>query len=235
MIESFLTENMLERGETAISDYLRSGESDFSNIWKESWTDIKQDLINRRYNLRNLCKQLEIQSSVTKTDTFTGNKSDTDYAQRMRLVLDCTAITGTFIFNLQGTNDNGDSYETISLLSDDGSESTDLSITEGTKTSYLLSGLYKNYRLNIATAGTTITYSAYLIEEIFTSLHRDKTRANIYRTLMSRNLDYVDKYNLYRDMYMDGLENGRIIVDYDESGSIEEEEGKVIQQVVLRP
>ena len=44
MIESFLTQNMVTRGETSIADYLETGQSDFSDIWKESYITLYLNL-----------------------------------------------------------------------------------------------------------------------------------------------------------------------------------------------
>lgn len=227
---------MVIRGETALGDYLRSSQSDFSKIMEESFTDLQSDLINMNFKVRELCKRLSVQTSVTKTSTFTGTITSQDYAQRRRLVITVTDCDGEFGFTLQGSDDDGTTYYDVSIVADDSGSS--ISFTSSGESSFLINDLYKKYRLNIISAGTTITYSAYMIEEIYTSLHRDRTRANIYRSLIRETGDnYENKYNLYENLYKEKLMQGKFIVDYDTDGSISESEGEqhILQDIRFYP
>jgi len=227
MIESFLTQNMIIRGETAIADYLRTGQSDYGDIRKEAFTDLQMDLINRGYELRKLCKRLYVEeTSLTKTAAYTGAVSDEDYAQRMRLVLPVTVITGTGVFTLEGTDDDGANYTAVSLISDDETQGTTVSITSAATYSYLLTALYKKYRLKVISIGTTVTYTAYLIEEVYTHIHTERTRANIYRSLISASPEYTEKYNMYMDNYNRLITEGVKIIDVGDDEQISEDEGK---------
>ena len=225
MIESFLTQNMIIRGETAIADYLRTGQSDYGDIRKEAFADLQMDLINRGYALRRLCKRLYIEeTALTKTAAYTGALSDEDFAQRMRLVISVTDKTGTGGFTLQGTDDEGTNYTDISLISDDETQGTTVIITTTGTYSYLLTSLYKKYRLKVISAGTTVTYTSYMIEEVYTHIHREKTRANIYRSLISSSPEYTDKMNLYLNEYNRLLIEGVKIIDVGDDGDISEGE-----------
>ena len=172
MVESFLTQNLLTRGETAIGDYLRTGQSDYSNIWKESFADMLLDFDTMDLNIRQLCERLSLQASVTKTAAFTGAISDQDYAQRMRLVIPVSAITGSAVFTLQGSDDEGSNYEDITMVADDGDSGTTHTIsaiaTGDRSNSYIITRMYEKYRLKLISIGTTITYTAYMIENIYT-------------------------------------------------------------------
>lgn len=227
MIESYLTQNMITRGETAIADYLRTGQSDYGDIRKEAFTDLQMDLINRGYELRKLCKRLYIEeTALTKTAAYTGAVSDEDFAQRMRLVIKVTAITETGVFTLEGTDDNGTNYTAISLIADDETQGTTQSITTATTHSFLITSLYKKYRLKVISIGTTVTYTAYMIEELYTHIHRERTRANIYRTLISASPEYTEKYNMYMESYNRLITEGVKIVDVGDDEEISEDEGK---------
>ena len=230
MIESFLTQNMITRGETAIGDYLRTGQSDFSNIWKESFGDLLIDFDTMGLKIRQLCERLSLQTSVTKTAAFNGTLSDQDYAQRMRLVIPVSAITGSAVFTLQGTDDEGSTYADIQLVADDGSSNTTVTIsavaTGNSSNSYVITRLYEKYRLQLISVTTTVTYSAYMIEEVYTTLHRDLTRRKIYETLMGADRDlYVVKFEEYSNKYNARLSEGRFRVDYSDDGAISEAEG----------
>ena len=231
MIESFLTQNLVERGETAIVDYLRTDQSDYSNLMKESFADLLLDFDEMGFDWKQLCERLSIQSSVTKTAAFTGAASDEDFAQRMRLVIPVTAITGDAIFTLQGTDDDGTNYEDITLVSDDGTASTTVTISAAafgdSSNSYLITRPFKKYRLKLISIGNTVTYSSYFIEEVYTILHRDKTRANIYRSLMANEADlWTGKWEQYESVYNGRLANGRFRVDYTDDNKISETEGE---------
>ena len=231
MIESFLTQNLIVRGETAIADYLRTGQSDFSNIWKEAFTDVLIDFDTMGLKIRQLCERLSLQTSVTKTAAFNGAISKQDYAQRMRLVIPVSAITGNAVFTLQGTDDDGLNYTAVQLVSDDGTAGTTQTIsataTGNSANSFLITRLYEKYRLQLISIGTTVTYSAYMIEDIYTTLHRYKTIANIYRSLMASVGDeYEGKWKEYELLYNTLLSKGRFRVDYSDDSEISEAEGE---------
>ena len=72
-----------------------------------------------------------------------------------------------------------------------------------------------------------------MIEEIYTVLHRDKTRANIYRSLKATEDDiWNNKSDSYELMYRDRLATGRLRVDYTDDQEISRTEGeKVISNI----
>ena len=233
MIESFLTQNMITRGETAIGDYLRTSQSDFGNIWKETFSDLLIDFDTMGLKIRQLCERLLLQTSVTKTAAFTGTLSSQDYAQRMRLVIPVSAMTSSkvAIFTLQGTDDNGTTYFDIEMVADDGATGTTHTISAiaigNESKSYVITRLYEKYRLKLVSmTASTITYSAYMIEEVYTTLHRDITRRKIYETLMGQDRDlYMIKFEEYADKYNSRLAEGRFRVDYSDDNVISEAEG----------
>lgn len=233
MVESFVTQNMVVRGETAIGDYLETGQSDYSNIWKESFSDLLLDLDSMDLDTRQLCERLSLQISVTKTAAFNGTISSEDYAHRMRLVIPVSAITGDAVFTLQGSDDDGTTWTAIQLISDDGTSGTTVTIstaaTGDSANSYSITRLYKKYRLQLISIGTTVTYIGYMVEELYTALHRDKTRANIYRSLMATDGDiWAGKYEEYEMRYNKRLSEGRFRVDYTDDGEISKTEGEKV-------
>ena len=188
MVESFVTQNLLTRGETSIADYLETGQSNYANLWKESFADLLLDLDAKGLKIKQLCERLSLQTSVTKTAAFSGSISSEDFAQRMRLVIPVSVLTGNAIFTLQGTDDSGTTWADIEMIADDGTSATTHTISAvaigDDANSYFFTRLYTKYRLKLISIGTTVTYIGYLIEEVYTSLHRDRTRANIYRSII---------------------------------------------------
>ncbi len=211
MIESFLTHEMVCKGEPSLDDYLRRDQIDFSEIISETLGDMIQDLIDHNYEVRKLCKQLSLQSSVTKTAAFEGTITDYDYAQRTWLVINSTAQTGNAVFKLKGSDDDGTTYTTILTKS----------ITKAGKYNYQFFDIYKKYKLDLISIGTTITYSSYLLENIYTRMHRELTRAKIYESLKAEEDDmYGGKYQEYMDRYKSLVNDSRLYYDEDDSGQI---------------
>ena len=218
MIESFLTHEMVISGEPALDDYLRPDQLNFDSIKDESFNEMLKDLIDQNLDIKKLCKRLSLQSSVTKTAAYTGVWSDEDFAQRMRLVIDVTALTGKSSFTLQGSDDGGTTVYTVL---------TGLITPKIGKYTFLISSLYKKYRLNLTTAGTTTTYSAYLIEEQYTILHRLKTRAGIYHSLKASDNDlWQGKFEQYLMKYEKSLADTKFYYDEDDSGEISDGESE---------
>ena len=242
MIESFLTQNKIVAGETAIGDYLETGQSDYSKIWRESYGEMVQDFIDQGFITRLLCKRLSLQAAVTKTAAFDGAISSRDYAQRVRVVISVSAITGSAIFTLQGTDDGTEdspTYEDVYLIGDDSASATTKTITTAAigdnANTYLITRPYKQYRLRLISIGTTVTYSAYMIEEVYTNLHRDKARAHIYRSLMATQDDvWEEKYTRYRNDYQERLNSGRFYYDADDDDTLEEAESQIDVQNEVR-
>jgi len=235
MIETYLTEQLLTKGETAISDYLRTSQSTFVDLRQEAFSDMLLDFDAMGLTITQLCERLGLQlTEVTKTAAFDSAISDEDFAQRMRLVISVPSISisPAATFTLQGTDNNGTTYNDIELISDDNTAATSVVISAAASgddaNSYLITRLYKKYRLQL-TAVLSVTYTAYMIEDVYTALHRDKARMNIYRTLMSTEDDIWDrKAQLYENLYKDRLATGRFRVDYTDDDKISRTEGERI-------
>lgn len=238
MIKSFLTHELTVRGEPALDQYLRDSQTDFTDIAKETFGDLLKDLKDQNLKLKRLCTPLSLQASETKTTAFDGAISNQDYAERLRLVINVTAITGNAVFSLQGSDDNGTTYENVSVVDNDSLSSETITINQAGEYSFSLTNLFEKYRLRLISIGTTITYSSYLIEDTYTILHREITRMRIYGSLMANPNDvWESKYKYYTDSYMGMLANTKFAYDTDNSGDIDEEEGdiNINQTITFRP
>ncbi|KKL47752.1 hypothetical protein LCGC14_2332410, partial [marine sediment metagenome] len=230
MIESYLTEELLTKGETAISDYLRTSQTNFVDLRQEAFSDMLLDFDAMGLTIHQLCERLILQDTFTtgKSAAFSGAITDEDFAQRMRLVIPVSTVTSA-VFTLQGTDDNGTNYNDIELISDDNTAATTVTIAAvaigDDANSYLITRLYKQYRLKLISA-TSVIYTAYMIEDVYTALHRDKARANVYRTLQSTEDDIWDrKREQYENLYKERLASGRFRVDYTDDSKISKVEG----------
>jgi len=227
MIKSFLTESEVIKGEPALDDYLRANQVDFNDIMDEAFDELSSDLIDQNLEVMKICTPLSLKTSVTQTAATDNAISDEDFAQRQRLVIDVTALTGNAVFTLQGTNDNGTTYTAISLRDKNGTKATSLAISEIGEHSYFITHLYKKYRLQLISIGTTITYSSYSIEDKILRLHKELTRKKIYGSLMANSGDgWESKYKYYENSYLTLLTSTKFAYDADDSGDIGEDEGE---------
>lgn len=223
MIESLLTNAMVLAGEPMLASHYKTGQTSYGAMIDEAKRMMVQDIINQKYEVRRLCKRLELQASVTKTTAFTGSQSDEDFAQRTRLVVVVsanTAAAGTATFTLKGSN------------TEDGAESTYTTITTLATNAVATSStafidLYKFYRLDLALGtSTSITYSAFLVEEVYTLLHLYLSRALVFNQLAGKGEEFTRKHDFYMAMYHDLLEGGLKSYDDDDDESISDSEGE---------
>lgn len=217
MVESFLTHDIVIKGEPSLDEYLGI-HSNWDEIKDESFREMLLDLKNQNLSLRKLCKRYSLESSVTKTAAYDGSwTTDEDYQERLRLVIDVTALTGEAVFQLLGRDNS----------SGTGTEVVYEAITEAGKHTFLLNDVYKYYQLKLISVGTTITYSAYLIEDTYTELHKLKTRAKIYHSLMATDGgEYQGKFEQYQSLYNNYLVNSKFVYDEDDSGDVSEDEAE---------
>lgn len=221
MIKSFLTQAIVIQGEPALDDYLRSDQINFDDIRLEAYQDMIKDFIDMNLIMRRLSVPLNLADALTKTAQFDGVITDEDFAQRNRLTIKVTSITGDGLFKLQGSNDDGVSYTTVELIDEGGTQSETASVSATGEFVYYCLRFFKKYRFYLASIGTTITYSADLYENIFTLLHREKTRSKIYGSLKATGGDvWEGKYKEYMTSYYDMLKNSRYYYDEDEDEEI---------------
>jgi len=237
MIKSFLTQEMVIQGEPALDDYLRSDQTDFNQLSQEALADMTKDFIDMALTMRRLNVPLSLGSNLTKTASFNGIVTGIDYAQRNRLEIKVTALTGIVVFKIEGTNDDT-IYNDVFSYDKQGDELSVIAITETGSYSYFVTGFFKKYRLNIISIGTTVTYTANLWENIFTILHRDKTRSKIYGSLKAIEGDiWSGKHKYYQDLYESALTNSRWYYDSNEDDEITGHEGdneSLSQNIVFR-
>lgn len=219
MIETYIDHSTLLKYEPRIDDYLGSDQIDYS----EQITMAKREIIERlrSYNkkIRLYCTPLTLQASTTKTEAFTGADSNIDYVERLMLVVKVTAITGAAVIQLEGSNSEGTSktYTEVNL------DSEIVPTIIGTYVSRF-DDPYSYYRIKV-TPGTTITYSAYLVESSFYFAHLYNSLALIFRGLTRREGDnWEQKEKKYSEMYESYFNNMNAYYDEDESGDINPDE-----------
>lgn len=236
MIESQLTTADINNFRAGLSDLYPGSQTDWSTQITEAWREVVLDIKDMGWNIRKLCKRYSLQASVTKTDVFDGAiTTDEDNLQRLRLIINVTAIatTGTgksVTFALEGTDDDGTTWVSIN---------SSISVTATGDTTVQFTDCYKKYRLRITafTTITTITYSAYLIETTFERLHLYKTLEIIYGVLRALKDDvYETDRQEWAQKYSDKLNTAQFAYDVDDDEEISTEESEMNNQdVVFRP
>lgn len=224
MLKTFVEYGDIIKSEPALDEYIQGGGIQFDDVKDEAFKEMLIDFKNRGYTLRNLCTPLVLQASTTKTSAFDGLQSDIDKIERLRLVIIVTALTGNAIFSLEGIKyeDTNENYDV-----NDYTEIQKYTITQPGTYNYLIDSTYEYYRLRLLQIGTTVTYSSYMQETIFDTLHIYKIRAMIYRDLWATQGDlYQGKYNEYAEAYDKLINESVFFTDLDESGSIETDESQ---------
>ena len=229
MIESYLTSTDIINTEPSLADYYRTSQTSWDTLKSEAWKEVAEDIRALGWDIRRLCKRLSLQDSVTKTAAFTGTISEEDILQRLRIVINASAVSGsgTVSFLFEGSDDE-ETYTTV----------TTISVTTTGNTTSVFTSPYKYYRLSISsiTGITSITYSAYLIETSFERLHKYKSLEMIYRSLIALDGDvWEGKKEQYENLYKDTIQKAKFYYDADDDGEIDDDEkDKDSRRVLLR-
>ena len=203
MIKNYVTETDLQRlvPELANDVYLWTGQTDHASQGIEAFNYVRQDLINRGYDLRQLMTPLTL-STTSAEDTI----------NRLRWVVTAT-VTGTAI--LYGSTD-GDTWNTIQ---------TETISSAGT-TSYVIMQTYLYYKI-----GGTATFTSELVDTTFDGLIKYKWIEFIFINAGKGENSRYTEYALYfSKMYDDLLNKMRIPVDTDSDGETDTTKSSVIDR-----
>lgn len=227
MIQNYITQEEILKGEPHLDSYLKSSELSYSNIVDEAFNEFLSDIKNQRYDLKKLGVKLSLQTSVTKSAAYSGDWSTEDFVERRRLIVNVTSTDGNAIFKIEGSND--DDYATTYTIKDD------IQFTKNGENTFLINDVYKFYRFSLVSISTgNITYTADLYETTFDYPMLFLIRSKIYHSLyVSNNNDaFKEKSDTYYSKYMDRITNGYYPYDLDQSGTIEEDESNQIGNTV---
>ena len=203
MIKNHVIETDLQRlvPELANDAYLWSGQTNHSGQGVEAFNYVRQDLINKGYNLRNVMTPLTL--STTSAE---------DKINRLRWVATVT-VTGTII--IYGSSD-GLTWNTI--------QTTTISAT-GT-TSYILPETYLYYK-----TGGTATFTSELVDTTFDGLIKYKWIEFIFINAGKGTDNRYTEYALYfSKMYDELLNKMKVPTDTDADGEIDTIKSGVIDR-----
>lgn len=197
MFKSYIIESDLSRivPELANDAYLWTGQTDHSGQGVEAVNTVRQDLINKGYNLRQLMKPLTL--STTKIE---------DEVNRLRWVANVT-VTGTII--LYGSDDDA-TWNTI--------QTTTISATG--ETSYIIPETYAYYK-----TGGTATFTSWLVDTTFDSLIKFKWLELIFMNAGKAEDNKYTQYALWCRQEYDNILNKMVVpVDSNDDGVVEADE-----------
>lgn len=203
MVKNYLTETDLQRlvPELANDVYLWTGQTNHSAQGVEAFNYVRQDLINRGYNLRQLMIPLTLSTTGVE-----------DTINRLRWVVTATVIGTAIIY---GSSDNS-TWTTIQTET----------ISATGVTSYLLSDAYKYYKV-----GGTATFTSELVDTTFDGLIKYKWIEFIMMNAGKGGDSKYTEYALYfSKMYDDLLNKMQIPVDTDADGEVDETKSSVIDR-----
>lgn len=226
MIESKLSTQDINNMRPSLADMYPDNQDDWDLQITEAFKEVTADIQEMGWNIRKLCKRYSLQSTVTKTATYTGTITENeDNLQRLRIVINVTELTGSAVFLLEGTNDDGTTYTIVK---------GDMNIDAVGEYTTTITNVFKKYRLSITGISDTITFDAYLIETTFERIHLYKTLEIIYGLLNALREDvYSEQVNTFAQKYLDKLNSVQFAYDEDDDEEISEDESEINNQEVM--
>ena len=191
-------------------NYYPTGQTTFNSQISEALRVIIRELKKNRKDIKKFCTPLELQASVTKAADFTGSSVD-DAIDRMLWKVEISSFTDNCSFELQGTNDDGVTWESVGSIS----------FTSATISYLLFTTTYESYRVLIVTS-TSTTYSSQLIESSFYHAHLYLSLSLACKTILKNEGDRFDYLaRMYENNYLDEINNMVATYDEDSSGDID--------------
>ena len=228
MIETNLQHADLIRSEPMLENYLHDNQVDYQEIISTAYRYIIQDIKNQNIEIRRLCKKLWLQETATTVTSTTYNSAESkeDRVERMRWVINVTALTsGPAIFTLQGRNKSSETWTSMKTVQVE-EKGNHKFLTLEVRPNVDLE-IYKFYRIQKVDSTSTVTFKSYLVEMSYENLHLFRTLALIFQTLVTSETDiFQERSDKYMAIYKDYLVNNNYYYDEDDDGEISETESE---------
>jgi hypothetical protein len=227
MIETNLRHEDLIKNEPMLENYKHDNQVNYQESISTAYGLMVQDIKNQNIEIRRLCKKLWLQETAkTTTTAYNSAESKEDRVERLRWVIQVTALTtAPAIFTLQGRNSSSETWTSIRTVQ----------VEEKGNHKYLVLEIrpnidleiYKYYRIQKVDTTSTVTYKSYLVEMTYENLHLWRTLALIFENLTIKGEDiFRSKADKYMQIYMDYLVNNKYYYDEDDDGEISESEAE---------
>ena len=227
MIETNLRHEDLIKNEPMLEDYKHDNQVNYQETISTAYGLMIQDIKNQNIEIRRLCKKLWLQETaktVTAT-SYNSAESKEDRVERLRWVIQVTALSGTAIFTLQGRNSSSETWTSIKTVQINEKGNHKFLVLEIRPNIDL--EIYKFYRIQKVDTSSTVTYQSYLVEMTYENLHLWRTLALVFENLVMKGEDvFRSKADKYYEMYMNYLVNNKYYYDEDDDGEISESESE---------
>jgi len=222
MLTNYITDDDLKQYHPNLTKQLWSGQATYAIQINEAFSILMDDLHNMDVNPRLLMAPLVIKASGVETTSTTGtdvlaNSTAEEDSNYRRFVVNVTAINGNGVVFLDGSSASpSTTWENIASITSTLVGSQSIEITNQ----------YRYYRYR-SIPGTSISYSAKLVETIFDRLVVYKAFEIIFADFRKTQGDSWDLLvQMYNSKYQSALSSVKYQVDVDESGSVDDgEEG----------
>ncbi|TAK57877.1 MAG: hypothetical protein EPO24_09420 [Bacteroidetes bacterium] len=228
MLKNFLVDNDLKKYYPNIANQLWSAQADYSTQISKAFSILLNELQHRGINPRLCMVPLDLKReddtaanaglvSVTETATTTGDPFEG--GNQLRLVVNITAITGTWSWKLQGCN-------LVDEPASDSSEWKDVTSaaisnkTAAAEHSVVFTEMFRWYRLvTTENAAGSVTYTACLYETVFDDVIAYGTFVLIFTDFMLEVNDIWDMRRQFaQNAYSAALESIKFGYDADDDG-----------------
>lgn len=194
-----------------IENYKWTGENDFDKFKSGAEVKVATDIKNKGFDLRKLQTPLML-IDETLTVTGTGDSFE-DTTNRLRLVYNVIATTGSNSFILQGSNDD-ENWHNIQTVT----------ISGAGESSVVFTNAYKYYRASY-TIGTSLNIDIYLVETNYDILFCYKQLELILMNASkTQNDQWWNKMLYFKESYDEQLNTMRISVDENDDEDITSDE-----------
>jgi hypothetical protein len=228
MLRNYITETYLKGLFPELTKYLWTGETTYDKQKQLAEDLVSNDFVSKGYKLRQLRPQLDLRvSGTTATVATSETATDEDIANRLRVVVNVTYISGTATVNIQGTDVDDDSrveadWVDIPVSITFATPATAITCTAVEEITGVLKKPFKYYRCK---SDGEIDYDCYLIEQIFDMFYAFKWLKLIMLNSMSMDNDQFDKKKEELDNMYSGLwASSFYYIDKDDSGDLDTSE-----------
>lgn len=231
-MKNYLTETDLKGFIPELTKYLWAGETDFSKQKEKAEIIVKNDFINRGYRNAFLRVALKLRESGTELGETTTGDAVQDKLTRLRYVYKITSYTApekddaAITITLQGCNTSDGTFEDITTIT--------VTATTATEQTGIISNAFKYYKVKTTIVTGKVDFYFNLVETNYDLFFAYKWLELIMLDAMSETTDqYAERLEYFQKAYDKLWSSGLIFYDADESGTLDEDEGKTYNSNIL--
>lgn len=208
MLRNYIDETYLKALIPNLDRFLFSGNENHSAEKAQAENEVIQRFINNKFKAIYLRPDLTLQESATVITSSYSDSSEEDEYTRRRWCINVSSNTGSNVLTLQGRDEDTDTWSDIQSVT----------ITQTGDSSYLISEMFKFYRINM-TIATSINYNSYLTETNYDLLFAYRWAMIIYRNAIKEEGDqFHTKYKIFEQLFENEFQTQ--IINYDTGSGV---------------